>query len=71
MWVDPLMSHDQGEIDHVRLAFFQIRVEKAKSGPPIFQLYMILCLSCRSKQSRHDQVDPSDSEYCAVIGPQT
>ena len=32
---------------------------------------MILCLSCRSKQSRHDQVDPSDSEYCAVIGPQT
>ena len=31
---------------------------------------MILCLGRKSKQSRHNRVDPSESESCIVIGPQ-
>ena len=53
------MSHDQAEIDHIRMVFFQIRVEKGKRGPPGFQLYMILCQGRKSKLSlvlRHDDV---------------
>ena len=65
------MSHNRAEIDHIRLVFFQIRVEKGKRGPPSFQLYIILCLGHKSKQSRHNRVDPSDSESCTMIGPQT
>ena len=65
------MSHNRVEIDHIRLVFLQIRVEKEKKGPPGFQLYMVLCLAHKSKQPRHNQVDPSDSEPCTVIGPQT
>ena len=65
------MSHDQVEIDNIRLVFFQIRVEKRKRCPPGFQLYMIWCLGHKSKQSRHNRVDPSDPESCIVIGPQT
>ena len=52
------MSHNRAETDGMRLAFFQIRVEKGKRGPPGFQLYMILCLGCKSKQLRHNRVDP-------------
>ena len=65
------MSHNRAEIDYIRLVFFQIRAEKGKRGPAGFQLYMILCLDCKSKQLRHNQVDPSDSESCTVICPQT
>ena len=54
-----------------KAGFCQIRVEKRKRGPTGFQLYMIWCLGCKSKQSRHNRVDPSDSESCIVIGPQT
>ena len=64
------MSHDQAEIKQIRLVFFQIRVEKGKRGPPGFQLYLILCLGWKSKQSRHNGVGPSDSESCTVIVPQ-
>ena len=39
MHVDPLMSHDRVEIDHIRLLFFQIRVENLKRGPPGFQFF--------------------------------
>ena len=67
----PLTLHDRAEIDHIRLVFSQIRVENRKRGPPGFQINMILCLGHKSKQSRHNWVDPSDSESCAVIGPQT
>ena len=67
----PLTSHNRAEIDHIRLVFFQIRVEKRKRGPPSFQMYMILCLGRKSKQPRQDRVDPSDSESCIVIGHQT
>ena len=65
------MSHNRAEIDHIRLVFFQIRVEKGKRGPPSFQLYIILGLGHKSKQCRHNRVDPSDSESCTMIGPQT
>ena len=67
----PLTSHDRTEIDHIRLVFFQIMVAKRKRGPPGFQLYMIWCLRYKSKQSRHNQVNPSDPESCIVIGSQT
>ena len=67
----PLTSHNRAEIDHIRLVFFEIRVEKGKRGPAGFQLYMILCLGCISKQLRHDQMDPFNSELCIVIGDQT
>ena len=46
-------------------------VESQKRGLPGFQLYMILCRGRKSKQPTQDQVDPSDSESCTVIGPQT
>ena len=65
------MSHDRPEIDQIRLVFYQIRVENLKRGPPGFQLYMILCLGRKSKQSKQDRLDPSDRESCTVIGPQT
>ena len=67
----PLTLHNRAEIDYIRLVFFQIRVENQKRGPPDFQMYTILCLDHKSKQSILDRVDPSDSESCAVIGPQT
>ena len=67
----PLTSHNRVEIAHIRLVFFQIRVESRKRGPPGFQLYMIWCLGRKSKQPRQDRVDPCDSESCIVIGPQT
>ena len=67
----PLMSHFRAEIYHIRMVFFQTRAEKGKRGPPGFQLYMILCLGRKSKQSKQDRVDPSDRESCTVIGPQT
>ena len=35
-----MTSHDRTEIDHIRLVFFQIRVEKRKRGPPGFQLFV-------------------------------
>ena len=54
----PLTSHDRAETDHIRMVFFQIRVEKGKSGPVGFQLYIILCLDWKSKQPRHNRVDP-------------
>ena len=53
------------------MVFFQIRVEKGKRGPTGSQLYMILCLGRKSKQPRHNWVDPSDSESCTVNDPQT
>ena len=69
-WI-PLISHGQAEINHITLVFFQIRVKKGRRGPHGFQLYMILCLDHKSKQLRHNQVDPSDSESYTVIGLQT
>ena len=66
-----LTSHNWVEIYHIRLVFFQITFESQKRGLPGFQLYMILCLGCKSKQPRQDRVDSSDSESCIVIGPQT
>ena len=58
-------------IDHIRPVFFQIRVKNRKRALPGFQMNMILCLGRKSNQYRHNQADPSDSEFCAVIGPQT
>ena len=36
----PLASHFRAEIDHIRLVFFQIRVENLKRGPPSFQCFV-------------------------------
>ena len=45
MWVDPVISLDQAEIDHIRLVFLQIRVENLKRGPPGFQGFFVLMSS--------------------------
>ena len=34
-----MTSHNQAEVDHMRLSFFQIRVEKGKRGPTSFQFF--------------------------------
>ena len=39
MCVIPLMSHNWAEVDHIRLSFFQIKVEKGKRGLPGFQFF--------------------------------
>ena len=39
MQVDPSDAHDRAEIDHIRLVFFQIRVENLKRGPLGFQFF--------------------------------
>ena len=67
----PLASQNQADIDHIRLSFFQIRIESSKRGLPGFQMYMILFLGGISKQTRHNWVDLSDSDPCIAIGPQT
>ena len=36
----PLTSYDRAEIDHIRLAFFQIRSENLKRDPPGFQFFV-------------------------------
>ena len=38
----PLTSHDQAEIDHIRLVFFQIRVESQKRVHPVFSFLFVL-----------------------------
>ena len=40
MQVDPSDALDRAEIDHIRLVFFQIRVENLKRGPPGFQFFV-------------------------------
>ena len=45
MWVDPVTSLDQAEIDHIRLVLLQIRVENLKRGPPGFQGFFVLMSS--------------------------
>ena len=35
-----MTSHNRAEIDHIRLVFFQIRVEKVKKSPPGFQFFV-------------------------------
>ena len=41
MWMDSMTSHDRAEIVHIRLVFFQIRVENLKIGPPIFSIFCL------------------------------
>ena len=34
-----MTSHNQAEVDHMSLSFFEIRVENRKRGPPGFQFF--------------------------------
>ena len=52
----PLKSHNQTEIDHVRLVFFQIRVENLKRGPPGFQFFV-----------RFDVIRSDDQSQCRIL----
>ena len=54
----PLTSHNQAEIDHIRLLFFQIRVENLKRGPPGFQFfaYFITFLTSSDLRTNHTVV---------------
>ena len=40
MWMDPLTSHDRDAMAHIKLVFFQIRVESQKRGTPGFQFFV-------------------------------
>ena len=48
-----LTSHDQAEIDHIRLVFLQIRVENLKRGPPGFQIFVCFDVIRSEDQSQH------------------
>ena len=52
----PLMLHDQEEIDHVRLVFFQIRVENLKMGPSGFQFFVCF-----------DVIRSEDQSQCRIL----
>ena len=48
----PLTSHNRAEIAHIRLVFFQIRVECRKRGPPGFQFFVCFDLIRSEDQSQ-------------------
>ena len=47
-----MTSHDRAEIDHIRLVFFQIWVEKGKRGPPGFQFFVCIGVIRSEDQSQ-------------------
>ena len=53
----PLTSHNRAEIDHIRLVFFQIRVENLKRGPPSFQFFVCF-----------DVIRSEDQSQCRILG---
>ena len=48
----PLTSHNRAEIDHIRLAFFQIRVEDLKRGPSSFHFFVCFDVIRSENQSQ-------------------
>ena len=52
----PLTSDDQAEIDHIRLMFFQIRVENLKRGPPGFKFFVYF-----------DVIRSEDQSQCRIL----
>ena len=59
------MSHNRAEIAHIRLVFFQIRVEKRKRGPPGFQFFVCFDLIRSEDQSQCRIL----SLTCLPVGP--
>ena len=47
-----LISHNQAEIDHIRLLFFQIRIENLKRGPSGFQFFVCFDIIRSEDQSQ-------------------
>ena len=54
-WI-PMTSHNQVEIDHIRLVFFQIKVEKGKRSPPSFQFFVCF-----------DVIRSEDQSQCMIL----
>ena len=52
MWMHPVTSYSWAEIDHIRLVFFQIRVEKVKRGPSSFQFFVCFDIIRSKDQSQ-------------------
>ena len=52
----PLTSHFRGDIDHIKLLFFQIRVENLKRGPPSFQFFVCF-----------DVIRSKDQSQCKIL----
>ena len=50
---NPVTSHNQVEIVHIRLVLFQIRVESRKKGPPGFQFFVCFDLIRSEHQSQY------------------
>ena len=54
--VHPITTHDQAEIDHIRLVLFQIKVEKGKRGLSGFQFFVCF-----------DVIRPQDQSECMIL----
>ena len=67
MQLDPLMSHNQEEIDHVRLVFFQIRVENLKMGPSGFQFFVCFDVIRSENQSQCRILSQRGPPGCAWV----
>ena len=65
----PLASHNQAEIDHIRLSFFQIRVENLKRGPPGFQFFAYFMTFLTSSDLRTNHSADSESEGIHLVVP--
>ena len=65
-----LTSHNRAEIDHIRLVFFQIRVENLKRGLPSFQFFVCFDIIRSEDQSQHrilSQRGPPCYAYIVLI----
>ena len=79
MHVDPLTSHNWVEDDHIRLSFFQIRVENLNRGPPDFQFfaYFMMFLTSSDLRTNHSAVlwvrrgPPSCAWFVLICGLDT
>ena len=62
-----MMSHNRAEIDHIRLVFFQIRVEKGKRGPPGFQFFVCFDIIMSEDKSQCMILSQRDPPGCASV----
>ena len=63
----PVTSHNQAEIDHTRLVFFQIRVEEGKKGPPGFQFFVCFDIIRSEDQSQCMILSQRGPPSCASV----
>ena len=62
-----LTSHNRAEIDHIKLVFFQIRVENLIRGPPGFQFFVCFHVIRSEDQSQCRILSQRGPPCCAQI----